>query len=260
MSVDTELQFMRDKITDAYNAIGLKGGTIPQNRSLSNLSTAISTIETSSTTEPISRFKIENNKLVVNNISVTDSFKTMKNLPSFHYIFYDTDLTGVASFDEVTQITTDWVAYNAFWGAYYLYGVRFPKLTIIDGMYSCNGMFSGCSALTFIEFPLLHTMDQVSCGSMFADCTSLTEVNFPSLYEVYDCYRMFGGCTSLRKISFPALQVNSAPYYRAFQNIFDDCTALQEIHFRSDMQTQVAQWQGYSNKFGAPNATIYFDL
>ena len=260
MSVDTELQFMRDKITDSYNTVGLKGGVVPPNKSLSNLSTAISTIQTSTTTAPISRFKIENNKLVVNNISVTDAFKAIKNLPSFHYVFYNTDLTGVAIFDEITQITTDWVAYNAFWGAYYLYGVRFPKLTTIDGMYSCNGMFSGCSALTFIEFPLLYTMDKVSCGHMFSYCTSLTEVTFPSLYEVYDCQNMFAGCTSLRKISFPALQVNNSPSSRAFQSIFDGCTALQEIHFRSDMQTQIPQWQDYSNKFGAPNATIYFDL
>lgn len=260
MSVDTELQFMRDKITDAYNVIGSKGGAVPPNRSLSNLSSAISTVQISSTTDPISRFKIENNKLVLNNINVTDSFKTMKNLPVFHYIFYDTDVTGVASFDEVTQITTDSIARNAFWGAWYLYGVRFPKLTIIDGMYSCGGMFSGCSALTFIEFPLLYTIDQVSCESMFANCTSLTEVTFPSLYEVYHCNYMFAGCTKLRKISFPQLQRDTSQSSSAFQGIFNNCTALQEIHFRSDMQAQISQWQGYSTKWGASNATIYFDL
>lgn len=260
MSVDTELQFMRDKITDAYNVIGSKGGAVPPNRSLRNLSSAINTVQISSTTDPISRFKIENNKLVVNNINVTDSFKTMKNLPVFNYIFYDTDLTGVASFDEITQITTDSIAYNAFWGAYYLYGVRFPKLTIIDGMYSCQHMFSGCSALTFIDFPLLYTIDKVSCSSMFADCISLTEVTFPSLYEVYNCDYMFANCISLQKISFPALQIDSSGVNRAFQSIFNGCTALQEIHFRSDMQSTVSSWQGYSTKWGASNATIYFDL
>lgn len=260
MSVDTELQFMKNKITDAYNIIGLKGGVVPVNKSLSNLSAAINTVQTSTTTDPISRFKIENNKILLNTINVTDAFQTMKNLPSFCYIFPDTDLTGIANFNEITQITTDSIAYLAFDGAWHLYGVNFPKLTTISGYYCCSSMFRGCTALTSINFPLLRTISNVSCGGMFANCTSLTEVNFPSLYEVYYCVGMFAGCTSLQKISFPALQVNSDPYYRAFQSIFNDCTALQEIHFRSDMQAQVSQWQGYSTKWGASNATIYFDL
>jgi hypothetical protein len=41
---------------------------------------------------------------------------------------------------------------------------------------------------------------------------------------------------------------------------FSGCTGITELHFRSDAQTVIEAADSYSYKFGATNATIYFDL
>jgi hypothetical protein len=72
----------------------------------------------------------------------------------------------------------------------------------------------------------------------------------------------FQYCKLLTTISFPSLtdvQTNSfssSTYDGAFRN----CTALTEIHFRADMQATIEAMSQYANKWGATNATIYFDL
>jgi hypothetical protein len=50
--------------------------------------------------------------------------------------------------------------------------------------------------------------------------------------------------------------VGSHGLYNAFQY----CTGITEIHFRADAQATIEATSGYSDKFGATNATIYFDL
>ena len=67
----------------------------------------------------------------------------------------------------------------------------------------------------------------------------------------------FRNCEKLESISFPALTQVTSP----FNNYtFNGCDALTEIHFRADAQTAIEAMTGYADKFGAPNATIYFDL
>lgn len=43
-------------------------------------------------------------------------------------------------------------------------------------------------------------------------------------------------------------------------NAFEGCPALIEIHFAAINQSAIEALSGYSSKFGANNATIYFDL
>ena len=41
---------------------------------------------------------------------------------------------------------------------------------------------------------------------------------------------------------------------------FDSCNSLMEIHFAVKNKEAIEALSDYSNKFGATNATIYFDL
>ena len=61
----------------------------------------------------------------------------------------------------------------------------------------------------------------------------------------------FSALTSIESDAFG----NTSPTY-----IFSGCTSLTEIHFRADMQATIEAMTGYANKWGASNATIYFDL
>ena len=64
---------------------------------------------------------------------------------------------------------------------------------------------------------------------------------------------VFYNCTALTTVSLP--EATSIGNYA-----FSKCTALTEIHFSAANQATIEALSSYSSKFGATNATIYFDL
>ena len=63
----------------------------------------------------------------------------------------------------------------------------------------------------------------------------------------------FRDCSSLKEIDLPnATTVGS----RAFHS----CSSLKEIHFAAKNKEAIEALINYPNKFGATNATIYFDI
>ena len=63
----------------------------------------------------------------------------------------------------------------------------------------------------------------------FYDCSSLTSINLPNVTTV---------------------EINA----------FYGCESLKEIHFAAKNKKAIEALRDYSNKFGATNATIYFDI
>ena len=63
----------------------------------------------------------------------------------------------------------------------------------------------------------------------------------------------FNGCVSLTSIDLPNVTtVGSSAFY--------GCKSLKEIHFAVKNKEAIEALSDYSNKFGAVNATIYFDI
>lgn len=127
-----------------------------------------------------------------------------------------------------------------------------------------NGLsyaFFGCTGITSVDLSSLQIVGRYGLHSVFNYCSSLASVDLSSLQTVSgfsNLQYMFSGCTSLTTISFPSL--TSVENINSFVNAFQNCTALTEIHFRADMQETIEAMSGYENKWGATNATIYFDL
>ena len=63
----------------------------------------------------------------------------------------------------------------------------------------------------------------------------------------------FYDCRSLTSIDLP--NVTTVESYA-----FSGCKSLKEIHFAAKNKEAIEALSGYSNKFGATNATIYFDI
>ena len=85
----------------------------------------------------------------------------------------------------------------------------------------------------------------------FRDCSSLKEIDLPNATTVGD-YAFFG-CRALTSIDLPNVTtVESYAFY--------SCSALKEIHFAAKNKEAIEALSDYSDKFGAPNATIYFDI
>ena len=63
----------------------------------------------------------------------------------------------------------------------------------------------------------------------------------------------FNGCELLTSINLP--NVTTVGY-----DAFSNCSSLKEIHFATKNKEAIEALSGYSDKFGATNATIYFDI
>ena len=125
----------------------------------------------------------------------------------------------------------------------------FPSLIEASSVYYT---FYGCKALTEVNFPELKSIEITYA---FQNCTSLTTFSIPKATVFKASSSAFYGCKSLPSISFP-----NVTQFRIDSSTFSGCTALTEIHFRADMQATVEALSGYASKWGATNATIYFDL
>lgn len=155
-------------------------------------------------------------------------------------------------------------------GLYYAF-YECDKLEQIDlsslktvGTEGCSYMCAYCTSLLNIDLSSLEEISEYGMSGAFSGCTKLSTLNFNSLQSIakFGLYFTFSGCTSLSTAFFPALidiQDNSLSA-GSYGNVFDKCSNLTEIHFRADMQEIIEGVKGYSNKFGATNATIYFDL
>ena len=133
--------------------------------------------------------------------------------------------------------------------------VSFAKLKKISGNYGLNYTFYYCNLLKEVNMPSLTS---ASFKSSFSHCSSLVGITFPLLSEMGNNWQYaFEYCTSLKTLSFPML---TSFKFDSSSHTFSGCTALTEIHFRADMQATVEALSGYASKWGATNATIYFDL
>lgn len=191
-------------------------------------------------------------------------FAGVKQIPHYAlaYMFYSrSNLTGVY-FSSLQSVSSQGL-YYAFHSCTGLTSLDFSSLQSVDN----SGMFYafyGCSGLTNVDLSSLQSIEMSGLYYVFYNCSNLTSVDLSSLQSVayYGLYAAFSGCKKLTTISFPSLtSVVSASFGAStYGYAFKDCTALTEIHFRADMQATIEAMTGYDTKWGATNATIYFDL
>ena len=222
MSVADQINRIKTNIANAYSAAEAKGATRPEVKNSENLSACVDSITTGGGGGG-TQFGLTAEQML--GTPDGEGNLTIPTLPSITF-------SGLKS-----------ISGNAFYCKFYARKfetgaiVSFPDLTTVDasGLYDC---FNSCPSLTTVDLSALTTVGSDCLNYCFYSCTSLTSVSFPSL-------------TSVQTDSF-----GSASYNYCFNN----CTALTEIHFRADMQATIEAMTGYADKWGATNATIYFDL
>lgn len=134
----------------------------------------------------------------------------------------------------------------------------FPKLITVEE----KGLYSACTNthVATVSFPALAAIGANGMYRAFQNTPIVQEeLRFPALTTIQDCglQETFNGSgISINKVYFPALTTIVGD---ALDGTFYQAN-VQEIHFRTDMQTTVEALPAYAQKFGATNATIYFDL
>lgn len=207
---------------------------------------------------------------VIADMLVFDGVKHIVPNDFYHFMSYKSLVKNVV-FPDLLTISGESALMNSFRENKILETASFPKLQSISGPQPGSGVasysFRDCVALKKISLDNLETLDAQQCLYYFAyGCKSLQNVIFPKLKTIkgnYAFYYAFQYCTSLQRIDFPALtEIEQDNVFGASSSneSFKSCTSLTEIHFRTDMQSVIEKQLRYSSKFGATNATIYFDL
>jgi hypothetical protein len=199
----------------------------------------------------------------IDSITFPDLTK-ITNKNAFYGAFYESSATSV-SFSILNGISGEFACQQMFYSSKQLTSADLSNLSEVSGYNSCGSMFSNCYKLEYVNIANLKKIKMGACQQMFYSCNALKEIEFTNLeYIAQDGVNsMFAWCSALSKVSFPkltSLQNNSCLGSSSSFYIFNGCSALTEIHFRADMQSQIEAQLGYSSKFGATNATIYFDL
>ncbi len=181
--------------------------------------------------------------------------------------FYD-----CSSLTSVELPTATSIGSSAFYDCSSLTSVELPTATSIG-----SSAFYDCSSLTSVELPTATSIgDYAFCG-----CTQLTSVELPAVKKLSNMqyafentsalkYALFGietwsdqwgtvsrytNSTNLSRIDLP--NCTSVTVSNAFSQYLP---ALTEIHFAAANKETIEASTYYSTKWGATNATIYFDL
>ena len=221
MSVADQINRIKTNIANTYTAAQAKGATMPQTQNSDNLASCVQSITTGGGSS--TQFGLTAEQML--GTLDDDGNLTLPTLPSI-------------TFSGLKSISNNGFYYK-FWFRSFETGatLSFPDLTNIES-YGMQNCFSGCTSLTTVDLSALTTVGDSGMRSCFSNCLSLANISFPSL-------------TSVQANSFGTASYNYC---------FTGCTALTEIHFRADMQATIEAMRGYADKFGASNATIYFDL
>ena len=199
---------------------------------------------------------------------------------ALQYAFQNSTSLVSASFPELTAVSGSSSMGNVFYGCTALTSVSFPKLETINTSSSWQYIFYNCSKLTSVDLPKLKIIGNASTSSSnnrqfyYATngCTKLTSITFPELTAVYcngngGTYGTFANCTKVKKWYFPQLTYfgwssgyTNANRAQPIEALFYNCTDTTEIHFAAANKTAIQALTGYNAKWGATNATIYFDL
>lgn len=233
MSIATSLTKLETDISNAYDAVSSKGGTIPADKNTNNLATAISSIsggggkpEQSKTATPSTssqtilpdtgytlssvtvnavtssidnNIKAENIKQGINILGVEGTFKDQANE------IVDRSFTTL-------NITTDTIGSFALRDAINLVTINAPNLTkvLTNGCYGCTNLkninttnplsvetnsFTNCRNLEDFDFEI----SQINLSS-FTNCKKITKIICTTSLNRIGTGLVFSGCSSLKTL------------------------------------------------------------
>lgn len=151
----------------------------------------------------------------------------------------------------------------------YAAGITTVDASGIESVTSNNGaksMFSQIATLATVNMSNLTVATGTNAlVNLCAYCPNLISLDLSGLEEigVAAAQYLMTDCAQVTTMSFPSLRVvesNSLGTTSASRGAFYNCTSMTAIHFPANMQASIEAMSGYSIKWGASNATIYFDL
>lgn len=197
------------------------------------------------------------NKFLYNSLIKSANFSSLKKVGTcgLQSVFSQSSIE-TANFGQLTVVDQ-----QGFDNAFFRTPIKSINFDLLEtsGFSAFMFAFSECRMLESINFNSLRIIEEQAMWDAFSYCEKLRSINFDAVENIHwgGLSSAFNCCTSLTSISFPSL---TEIEITALSSAFAGCTALTEIHFRADMQETIEATDGYSEKWGASSATVYFDL
>ena len=292
MSISTELTALNNYIKSAYTAVDTKGGTVPQNKNMNNLSTAISSIPAGGGVG-LPREVSAQGVYSMPTTSFTFSLPAGTTDIAEYCMYYAfRDCRGLTSVDmsSLTSLNNTYSLYWAFASCANLTSVNLSGLTTINGVSAMQSAFISCTGLTSIDLSSVTTINgNNALSGAFTSCqhlasinfnslslingsgafssafqnTAITSMSFPSLSLIPANRALgtaFSNCGNLRSVSFPALTTNSfGDVANQFNRMLTYCSNV-TVHFPASIQSTIGSWSDVTSGFGGTNTTVLFDL
>lgn len=259
MSIASELDALNGYILGAYDEINTKGGTVPANKNMANLASAIGSISTGSSTTITPLSVTENGTYtaptgtayspVTVNVSSGGSGNWAEVFSGDSAAISDATITTIRDCAFLSDTTT---------AHQWLQRATLPNVTAIgDYAFYCQGKmteittgaltsvgeyaFNRCASLTssldlsnstsigryafsYTKIPTIIAKEATTVGDYVCSYnTVVTELVIPKSNSIPRC----SGCTSLIKADFGALSAASIP-----SNLFTSCTSLATLIIR----------------------------
>lgn len=251
MSIASQLQALENNISDAYDMVSQRGGTVPARKNMENLDSAIATIPSGGGSQylPFPGTRIVNGKVEWSG--------------------------GINTYATPSYITDAGYQAFAYWGdkdIYYgnIYHFDFSSLTAVSGQYAfeeafkyfeveedSNSNFDFSNVVTISGTQAFYRAwyDSDSWyGEYFTvDFSSLTTITGSQAFK-----EAFLSSGAIQTISFPSLTTfgNATNY---FNNMLSGCSNV-TVHFPAALQSVIGSWSDVQNGFGGTNTTVLFDL
>lgn len=256
MSTTAEIiQSIQTNLSNAYTSLENKGATIPENKNIENLASAIDSIETSggsSSGTDFLQWKCDNVKSLKYEFAGykgTDlpdlTIRDTSQVTLFSYMFQScSNLTSIPQFDTSNGTNFDNMFDNC------------TKITSIPQFDTGNGkmfggMFQNCSQITSI--PQLDTSNGTSFTYMFSGCINLTTISGLDLRSATSYnYTFFNNCVkltnlTLKNIKKSGLTIGSGTSYGHLLTVDSLVNTIKELWDYSSGTTTYTLTMGTTN-------------
>lgn len=222
MSIASQIEDYADGLSDAYAMVAQRGGTMPAQKNMANLDTAIATIPSGGGGNSAAYFEtMQNGFLGPKQAAYTFS-------------------TGSATYAPNYILAHAFSAGNIGGGVMQGGGLTSIDLSSLNllGAYACYEACAGCHNLTSISFPTPASQGLMGNGerifqAAFQQCTSLQTVDLSMMKQAnsqYAFYGAFKGCTALKSVNLSQFNPTTSSYNNnTFTIAFLDCTSLDTI-------------------------------
>lgn len=264
MSIASQLQAYENGLTDSYNMVSQKGGTMPVHKNMSSLASSIATIPSGGGSfigipkEVDSQgkygfpsqsfsFSLPPNATDIASVGLSHAFDNCFHVTSadfssltaasgtscLSYAFYGSTSLVSADFSSLVTVSGTSAFANAFLGCTNLTTLDLSSLTTVSSNSAFSSAFNGCSSLTSVDLSSLVTMSGGSAfNNAFYNCTNLTSVDLSALTTASGSSALsnsFRGCTSMTSFRFNVLSniIGGGTFSYAFRG----CTSLETVYF-----------------------------